>query len=97
MSIIGMLIFYDYNTKSCDYSKKKCIYLKSGDAIPVKFHLFREVQQREFAVVFFCCLVVFLCGLFFVFEISEKFVFAVNVYPCMPFLPAFTPAYTFLF
>ena len=24
MSIIGMLIFYDYNTKSCDYSKKMC-------------------------------------------------------------------------
>ena len=59
--------------------------------------LIRKIQRCELAVVFFCGFVIRLCGLDFVFEISDEFALAVNVYLSTPFLFAFFPGYTFVF
>jgi len=59
--------------------------------------LFFKIQQGEFAVVFFCGFVVCLCGLDFVFEMSNMFSFTIYAYSCLPFLFTFIPGYTFVF
>jgi len=49
------------------------------------------VQRRELLMVLFCCLVVCLCGLFFVFEIPDAYVLSFIAYNNSPFLAPFPP------
>ena len=62
-----------------------------------RFLLGRVVQISEFFVVFFSGFVVGLCGLDFVFEVSERYCIAIGCDFSNETLLAGVPIYTFVF
>ena len=67
------------------------------DAIPIDLRLIREIQRCEFGVVLFCSLVIRLCGVDFIFEISDDYVLSFIAYNCSPFLCSFLPTDSYIF
>ena len=97
--VFAVIMQHDNTIYQYAYNKQIVIGLESvGEGLLLLWDLESgEVQRREFAVIYFCCSVVCLCGFDFIFEISNMFSFAVDAYPGLPLFFILVPFYSLVF